>query len=130
MTWELKKELQSEIEKLYVNLNRIFEKIDDVDNDVKALAGDMKDIKSDIAGMGRELSDIQAIVRRNESEIKELKEEDKTLWNYFPEHKADMKEYAGIIAKQEADKIKIWVYSLMGLGAVMIITNLVMVLQK
>ena len=123
-------DLKVELEKLNGNLDRIFDKMGDLDKDVQALAVDIKEIKSDVAGQGREIAKIQANIEHNNNEIEKLHAEDDKLWDHFPKHKEDIKEYVGIIAKQESSNNKIWFYGIAMAGAVAVIGHLVRTFVK
>jgi chromosome segregation ATPase len=111
MTDYLRTELKSEIDQLNGNLDRLFDKMESLDTDIKTLAQDTKEIKSDLAGQGKEIASITAYIEHNKVEIEKLHSEDKCLWDHFPAQKEDIKEYVKIIAKQEAAKSKVWLYS-------------------
>ena len=126
----MESELKVELEKLNGNLDRIFDKMKDVDEDIKGLASDVKEIKSDVAGQGREISEIKADTNHNKIEIEKLHAEDKSIWLHFPEFKKDIKEYVGIISKQESANSKLWFYGIAMAGAVAVIGHLVRTFVK
>ena len=100
-------ELKVELEKLNGNLDRIFDRMGDLDKDVQALAVDIKEIKSDVAGQGKEIAKIQATMVHNLHEIQKIWTEIKSVWDHFQEHKKDIKEYVQILfegAASENDK--------------------------
>jgi len=90
---------------------------------------EVRETKEKVSMSSERIVRMETKIESAEHDREEIKSEQIKIWNHFSimkeELKKDLKEYIGIVSKQEAAKIKIWVYGMAGTIAIAIITYLI-----
>jgi len=108
------------VERVNGNNNQLDKKLDSIivhlgnlENDVKELSADVKNLNSRFADISREVGSLNTDIINGKEERKEVREELQRLWSHFPsqkeEIKADLKEFAKTIISGQVSDVKAWV---------------------